>query len=308
MVARSLLTTLMLTALVVFTSLAAAQGSDTVHDEADVLSPSEEQDVQAAFEQASEESGEQLHAFLVSDANVDVADRPEFLAEKAREAGAPPDVDVMVVDTEDRWGLVDVAGGSDQAVYDAMAPHFQDGDFAGGLVAGATQYQDSLSVLPELLTTGGVLAALVALVGGGLLLRNRRRKEKVLEEQRGLAEREFAELTERMDEIGEKERLVAGYLEAQRPLLDQKSEEAVEAKIQDSRSAGFGREFNEAAASLSSDPRTAREKIESGRRLLDDALGGLAEAESTIDHYRAADEALEGRLRGATEEIEVAEI
>src|ERR687894_2514804 len=308
MVARSLLTTLMLTALVVFTSLAAAQGSDTVHDEADVLSPSEEQDVQAAFEQASEESGEQLHAFLVSDANVDVADRPEYLADKAREVDAPSDAGVMVVDTEDRWGLVDVAGGSDQEVYNEMVPYFQDGEFAQGLIAGAAQYEDSLSVLPEVLTTGGVLAALVALVGGALLLRNRRRKEREFAEQRELAEREFAELTERMDEFGEKERLVAGYLEAQRPLLDQRSEEEVEARIQDSRSAGFGREFNEAAASLSSDPRTAREKIENGQRLLEGALGGLAEAESTIDHYRAADETLEGRLRVAAEEIDLAEI
>ena len=309
MIARLLITVLMLAVSAVFLSpFAAAQGSDTVFDEANALSPAEEQDVQAAFDRVSEESGEQLYAFLVSDTNTDVAERPEFLAEKASEIGAPPDADVMVVDTEDRWGLVDVAGDSDQVVYDAMAPHFQDGDFAGGLVAGATQYQDSLSALPELLTTGGVLAALVALVGGGLLLRNRRRKEKDLEEQRGLAEREFAGLTERMDEFGEKERLVAGYLEAQRPLLDQKSEEEVEAKIQDSRSAGFGREFNEAAASLSSDPRTAREKIENGQRLLEGALGGLAEAESTIDHYRAADETLEGRLRVAAEEIDVAEI
>ena len=176
MFARSLLTTLVITALaVIFAPFAAAQGSDTVHDEADVLSPSEERDVQAAFEQASEESGEQIHAFLVSDTNVDVADRPEYLAEKAREVDAPSDAGVMVVDTEDRWGLVDVAGGSDQEVYDEMVPYFQDGEFAQGLIAGAAQYEDSLSVLPEVLTTGGVLAALVALTGGALLLRNRRR-------------------------------------------------------------------------------------------------------------------------------------
>ena len=70
--------------------------------------------------------------------------------------------------------------------------------------------------MPELLTTGGVLAALAAAVGGALFLWNRRRREREIEEQRQLAEREFAELTERMDEFGEKERLVAGYLEAQR--------------------------------------------------------------------------------------------
>jgi uncharacterized membrane protein YgcG len=295
MVVRSLLTvlTLAMSALLLVPT-AMAQGSDTVFDRADVLSDAEEQNVQATFEQVSEESGEQLHAFLVSDTNTDVADRPEFLAERAREADLPPDADVMVVDTEDRWGLVDVAGGSDQEVYDAMVPYFQDGDFEGGLIAGALQYQDSLSVLPELLTTGGVLGALVALAGGALFLRSRRRREREFEEQRRLAEQEFAELTERLDAFGEKERLVSGYLEAQRPLLDQKSEEEVEAKIRDARSAGFGREFNEAAASLSSDPRTARERISTGRRLL--------------DHYRAADEALEGKLRVAADEIHVAEI
>jgi uncharacterized membrane protein YgcG len=204
--------------------------------------------------------------------------------------------------------LVDVAGGSDQAVYDAMVPYLQDGDFAGGLIAGAARYEDSLSVMPELLTTGGVLAALVALAGGAILLFSRRRRERELEEQRRLAEKEFAELTEQLDEFGEKERLVAGYLEAQRPLLDQQSEEEVEAKIRDSRSAGFGREFNEAAASLSSDPGVARQKISTGRRLLEEAIGGLDEAESAIDHYRAADVAVEGRLRVAAAEISAAEI
>ena len=59
---------------------------------------------------------------MVSDTNVDPADRPEFLAEKASEAGAPQDASVMVVDTEDRWGLVTRGRGLDQAVYDAMVP------------------------------------------------------------------------------------------------------------------------------------------------------------------------------------------
>ena len=104
MYARFLLTVLLLLVPVsVLASSVAAQGSETVFDEADVLSAAEEQDVRAAFEQVSEESGEQLYAFLVSDTNVDVAERPEFLEEKASEAGAPPDADVIVVDTEDRW-------------------------------------------------------------------------------------------------------------------------------------------------------------------------------------------------------------
>ena len=91
MAARLLITLLMLAAsAALLAPFAAAQGSDTVHDEADALSAAEEQDVQAAFDRVSEESGEQLHAFVVSDTNVDPADRPEFLTEKAGEAGAPP--------------------------------------------------------------------------------------------------------------------------------------------------------------------------------------------------------------------------
>jgi uncharacterized membrane protein YgcG len=312
MVARSLLTVLMLTASAMFFApFASAQGSDTVFDEAGALSAAEERDVQAAFNQASAESGDPLYAFLEPDTNVasdNLNAQHEFLLDRVQQADLPADVGVIVVAPDERWSQVqNLSGNTEQDVYGAMVPYFQDGDFAQGLVAGATQYQDSLSVLPELLTTGGVLATLTALAGGALLLFNRRRKERELEEQRRLVEREFAALTERMDAFGEKERLVAGYLEAQRPLLDQKNEEEVEAKIRDARSAGFGREFNEAASHLASDPGSAREKIASGRRLLDKALSNLVEAESTIDQYRAADEALEGMLRVAAEEIDAAE-
>ena len=312
MVARSLLTVLMLTASAMFFApFASAQGSDTVFDEAGALSAAEERDVQAAFNQASAESGDPLYAFLEPDTNVasdNLNAQHEFLLDRVQQADLPADVGVIVVAPDERWSQVqNLSGNTEQDVYGAMVPYFQDGDFAQGLVAGATQYQDSLSVLPELLTTGGVLATLTALAGGALLLFNRRRKERELEEQRRLVEREFAALTERMDAFGEKERLVAGYLEAQRPLLDQKNEEEVEAKIRDARSAGFGREFNEAASHLASDPGSAREKIASGRRLLDKALSNLVEAESTINQYRAADEALEGMLRVAAEEIDAAE-
>ncbi len=311
MVVRSLLTVVFFMVFIVSAAvlapLAAAQEQIRLVDEADVLTASEEREVQEVFEQVAEESGEPVYAFLLEDTNTDPADRPEFLVETASEAGAPPDAAVMLIDTEDRWGLVDVAGGSDQAVYDSMVPYFQDGNFAEGLIVGANQYQDSLSALPELLGTGGVLGALALLVGGGLFLLNRRRREREFEGQREAAEREFAELTGRMDEFGEKERLVSGYLEAQRPLLDQRSEEEVEARIRDAQSAGFGNEFNEAASLLASDPRTARERIARGRELLEGALGELDGAEATIDHYRAADEALEGRLRVAADEMEAAE-
>jgi hypothetical protein len=228
MVARSLLTVLMLTASAMFFApFASAQGSDTVFDEAGALSAAEERDVQAAFNQASAESGDPLYAFLEPDTNVasdNLNAQHEFLLDRVQQADLPADVGVIVVAPDERWSQVqNLSGNTEQDVYGAMVPYFQDGDFAQGLVAGATQYQDSLSVLPELLTTGGVLATLTALAGGALLLFNRRRKERELEEQRRLVEREFAALTERMDAFGEKERLVAGYLEAQRPLLDQKN-------------------------------------------------------------------------------------
>src|SRR5215212_1907172 len=306
MVARAVLMVLMLAAsAMLLAPFVSARASETVFDDAGVLDAAEEQDVQAAFDQASAESGDPLYVFLEPDTNVandNLNAQHELLLNRAEQADLPSDAGVIMVAPDERWSQVhNLSGDTEQDVYGAMVPYFQDGDFARGLVAGATQYEDSLSILPELLTTGGVLAALVALAGGTFLLFNRRRKQRDLEEQRHLAEREFAELTQRMDAFGEKERLVAGYLEVQRPLLDQKTEEEVEAKIRDARSAGFGREFNEAASYLASGPRSAREKISTGRRLLDNALSGLAEAESTIDQYRAADEALDGRLRLAAD-------
>ena len=135
------------------------------------------------------------------------------------------------------------------------------------------------------------------------LLRNRRARRRGLEEQRRIAEDEFAGLTASLDEFDEKERLVSGYLEAQRPLLDKRTEEWVEARISDARTAGFAQEFNEAASSLVSDPVLARERTERGRNLLAEAVRNLDEAERTMDDYRAADEALDDRLRGARREI-----
>ncbi len=160
---------------------------------------------------------------------------------------------------------------------------------------------------------GAILLLLAAfagaalLTGVALLLRNRRQSRQRLEDEHHTAEEEFANLTSRINEFDEKERLVSGYLEAQRPLLDQETEGRVETLIEDARSAGFGQEFNEAASRLASDPTVARERMESGRRLLEGALEKLQLAERTIDDYRAADEALEGKLRAAAQEIESAE-
>ncbi|HEX5914425.1 MAG TPA: hypothetical protein VFY54_14985, partial [Rubrobacter sp.] len=49
------------------------------------------------------------------------------------------------------------------------------------------------------------------------------------------------------------------------------------------------------------------ERLEHGRDLLAESMQKLHEAERTMDDYRAADEALDGRLRAAKEEIRAAE-
>jgi uncharacterized membrane protein YgcG len=314
MVARLLLTALFLLVPVVLAPSVAAQGSDTIYDEADVLSDPEEQRVQEAFDQAGEEAGQPLYAFLVPDTGVESQEaRRDLLTKEAQEENIPQDAGVIVVAPDDQWTqLANIDGTSEEAVYEAMKPDLQNGDFAAGLVAGAAEIQGE-PVAPQNdpgsngLPAGGILLLLAVLAGVALLLRNRRRNMQRLEDERRAAEEEFANLTSRINEFDEKERLVGGYLEAQRLLLDQETEERVEAMIEDARSAGFGQEFNEAASRLASEPTAARERIESGRQLLEGALERLDLAERTIDDYRAADDALDGKLRTAVEEIRIAE-
>jgi hypothetical protein len=148
----------------------------------------------------------------------------------------------------------------------------------------------------------------VAVAGALLLFRNRRANKRRIEEERRSAEEEFADLTVHLDEFDEKERLTSGYLEAQRPLLDQRTEEWVEARMADAKTTGFAQEFDEAASRLTSEPILARERLERGRNLLAESMHKLYEAENTMDDYRVADEALEGRLLAAKEEIQAAEV
>jgi uncharacterized membrane protein YgcG len=316
MVARFLLTVLFVPAPVaVLAPVAAAQGSDTIYDEADVLSDSDEQQVQEAFDRTQEDSGQPLYAFLVPDTGVESQEaRRDLLTQEAQEENVPQDAGVIMVAPNDGWAqLAHIDGVSEDAVYEAMAPDFQRGDFAAGLVAGAEEIRGEPVAAPQNdpgsggLPAGSILLLLAVLAGAALLLRNRRRSRQRLEDERRAAEEEFANLTFQINEFDEKERLVGGYLEAQRPLLDQETEEWVEALIEDARSAGFGQEFNEAAARLTSDPTAARAKTKNGRRLLEGALEKLDLAETTIDEYRAADDALEGKLRVVAEEIEGAQ-
>lgn len=117
-----------------------------------------------------------------------------------------------------------------------------------------------------------------------------------LKRKRREAEEEFAALGTRMREFDEKESLVSGYLQAQRRLLDRRTEEEVESLIGEAASAGFGIELNEAANLLSSRPDAAAEKMRRGGELLDAALDRLNRAERTIDGYcKAGAESGSGR-------------
>jgi hypothetical protein len=301
-------------ALVIFPALAAAQGSDTVYDEARVLSGPEEQHVQQAFDSAQEETGQPLYAFLVPNEGVEGQQaRHELLTRKATEARVPQDAGVVVVATNDDWGTT---YNFPQDAYNAMVPDFREGDFAAGLVSGAQEIQGEPAAQDAQnnsdahtggLWGGGLLLLLAAGAGALLLLRNRRANKRRIGEERRSAEEEFANLTVHLDEYDEKERLVTGYLEAQRPLLDQRTEEWLEARISDAKTADFAQEFNEAASRLTSDPIWARERMEHGRNILTESLQKLNEAERTIDDYRAADRALDGRLRAAKEELKAVE-
>jgi uncharacterized membrane protein YgcG len=301
-------------ALVIFPALAAAQGSDTVYDEAGVLSGPEEQHVQQTFDSAQEETGQPLYAFLVPNEGVEGQEaRQDLLTREATEARVPQDAGVVVVATNDDWATT---YNFPQDAYNTMVPDFQEGDFAAGLVSGAQEIQGepaaqdaqtNTDVSPGGLWGGGLLLLLVAVAGALLLLRNRRANKRRIQEERRSAEGEFANLTVHLDEFDEKERLVTGYLEAQRPLLDQRTEEWLEARISDAKTAGFAQEFNEAASRLTSDPIWARQHIERGRDILTESLQKLYEAERTIDDYRAADKALDSRLRAAKEEIQAVE-
>jgi LPXTG-motif cell wall-anchored protein len=315
MIARFLLTGLFfLASAAIFAPVALAQATDTIYDEAGVLSDPEEQQVQQTFNQTQEGTGQPLYAFLVPDTGVESQEaRRELLVQEAREEDVPQDAGVIVVAPNDGWAqLANIDGTSEQALYETMKPDFQNGEFAAGLVAGAAEIRGEPVASPNEPNTGGspagaVLLLAAVLAGVALLLRNRRRNRQRLEDERRAAEEEFANLTSRINQFDEKERLVGGYLEAQRPLLDQETEERVEALIGDARSAGFGGEFNEAAARLNPDPAAARERMDNGRRLLEGALEKLRLAEATIDDYRAADEALDGKLRAAAEEVKSAE-
>ncbi len=219
-----------------------------------------------------------------------------------------------MVAPQDRWDVAaNLDGVSEDAVSSAMRPDFRDGNFASGLIAGADEIKGEPVAPPSNpeggagVLLGGGLLVLLAGAAALILIRNRRARRRRIEQERGRAEEEFAGLTTRLAEFDEKEQLVSGYLEAQRLLLDQKTEEWVEVRISDANTSGFAQEFNEAASVLASDPFRARELMGRGRDLLAGAVEHLNEAERTMDEYRTIDEALDDKLFAAGEEIQAAE-
>lgn len=136
-----------------FSAAAIAQERDTVLDEAGVLSNAGEREVQQAFDEAAEATGDPLYAFLVPDQNVAEGEaRRDLLRQEAEEEGAPDDAGVLLVAPEDGWALVSPEVEDARAVFETMRPEFRGGDYAQGLVAGAEYVADDASAVPEALT------------------------------------------------------------------------------------------------------------------------------------------------------------
>src|ERR687893_1598576 len=144
---------------------AAAQGSDTIYDEAEALSVPEEQRVQQAFDSAQEETGQPLYAFLVPNKGVEGQQaRQDLLKREATEARVPEDAGVVVVATNDGWGTT---YNFPQDAYNTMIPDFREGDFTAGLVTGAREIQGEPAAQDA---QDNPDAGSGALGGGGLIL------------------------------------------------------------------------------------------------------------------------------------------
>jgi predicted nucleic acid-binding Zn-ribbon protein len=288
---------------------------NTVFDRADALTDDQEREVEEAFQS----SGYDIYAYVEETpvSQNDDAGQQAYARNLVNEESVPDGAGVVVLDPENEWfrsNLPDSAQGE-------MRAEFGQGDWSEGLIAGAEGISGGGAGSPGGVSAGDAAAGLgglgavlllgVAGVGAVVALRRRlsgrREGRRRLAEERTRAEEGFAALTARVEEFNEKERLVSGYLEAQRPLLDQETEEELEARIREANAAPFGSELNEAAAYLESDPTRANTGLDRGREQVDRALRELDEVESVIDDYRAADERLDGHLREAADEISHAE-
>jgi len=318
--ADTLKTMLLTLALAVLLSTPAlAQEGDlpgnTIFDEAGVLTDDQEREVEAAFQ----DSGSDIYAY-VQDTGVsgnDDARQNDYASTLYNEENVPNGAGFVVLDPENEWFRTNLPA----SVQDDMGTEFGQGDWSEGLIAGVEGASGGGAGAPGGVSAadagaglgglGLVLLLGVAGVGAVVALRRRlsgrREGRRQLEEARRKAQEGFPALTARVEEFNEKERLVSGYLEAQRPLLDQETEEELEARIREANAAPFGNELNEAAAYLESDPARANAGLERGREQVERALRELDEVEAVIDGYRAADDRLDGHLREAADEIAAAE-
>ena len=208
-------------------ALAAAQGSDTVYDEAGALSGPEEQRVQQAFDSAQEETGQPLYAFLVPNKGVEGQEAQARPTDQGGHRGASPAGCRGSRGCHERWL------GHARTNFSAGRIQYDGSGLSGrGLRSRARgrsttrfgaspQHRTRKTNLKMVWASAGRRSTPTSSGGGGalLLFRNRRAKRRRIEEERRTAEEEFADLTVRLDEFDEKERLVSGYLEAQRPLL-----------------------------------------------------------------------------------------
>ena len=182
--------------------------SDTVVDQADVLSDAEQQQVEQSIEQLQSEHGYTLHVAYV-DSFTNPADPREWAAATAEISTFQADDAIFVIGVEDRTGglLADNSSVVDDqsiAIYQSFAiPELRDDDWAGAAVAattgvdqvldggtvGAAGTSDAGGGEGSFLFIGGLLV--LAGVGGYFYLRSKRRKPGQQEQHQHASEIEF---------------------------------------------------------------------------------------------------------------------
>lgn len=179
--------------------------SETVVDQADVLSDAEQQQVEQSIEQLQAEHGYTLHVAYV-DSFSNPSDAREWAAASAEISTFQADDAIFVIGVDDRTGglLADsssVVDDQSTAIYRSLAvPELEDNDWAGAAVAATTgldQVLDGGTVGSAGTSDGGgsflFIGGLLVLagVGGYFYLRSKRGKPGHQEQDRHASEIEF---------------------------------------------------------------------------------------------------------------------
>ncbi|MDF9276995.1 TPM domain-containing protein [Arthrobacter sp. EH-1B-1] len=181
--------------------------SQTVVDQADVLSDSEQQEVEQSIEQLQAEHGYTLHVAYV-DSFTNPSDAKQWAIATAETSSLQADDAIFVIGVDDRTGglLADsssVVDDQSNGIYQSFAvPELENDDWTGAAVAAVTgvdQVLDGGTVSPagtssdggggSFLFIGGLLV--LAGVGGYFYLRSKRRKPDAQEQNRHPSEIEF---------------------------------------------------------------------------------------------------------------------